>query len=70
MFVGNIAVTAGDRMLIFSLCIVMIALPPGEECEANAVCCLSVWARNSKTITLIVLIFLHKKYYTRGSVLI
>ena len=52
----------------------LVTLTPGEECEGSAfgsIClsiCMSVRMRNSKIIAPIGLIFLYKKYYTRGSV--
>ena len=48
----------------------VISLAPGEECEGDSfgsICHMSVRARSSKTIAPIDLIFLHRKYYPRGS---
>ena len=44
-------------------------LPPDEECQVMELG-LSVRARNSKTIAQIHLMFSHKKYKARGSVLL
>ena len=46
-------------------------LAPGEDCEGNVFeyICLSVRARNSKTIAAIDVIFYTIKYYPHGSVL-
>ena len=62
-------------MPIFQIILVLPCFRPfithdaGEECEGNVFSsvCVSVDARNSKTITPIDLIFQNKKSYTRGS---
>ena len=54
----------------------LIILAPGGECEGSAFwsvylsVCMSVQARNSKTFAQFDLIFLYKKCYPRGSVLL
>ena len=59
-------------MINIIIIIIIITLAPGEECVGNAFgsVCLSVRTRNSKTISPIDLIFLHKKYYARGPVIL
>ena len=63
---------SGCKVYCKFLCVFTLA--PREECEGNAFgsvfLSVSVPVRNSKTIAPIDLIFLHKKYYPRGSVLL